>query len=113
MQARQQAIAQATEYVTRGVSALHKTFMEREIGMTVAGFKDFLLDVAKSQTDQTLAKSLYGTLTAQQKNGIHQLADIIVNKIVGQVSLRLKDGSVRDDHVLDALRRLYRQRGNN
>ena len=112
MHARQQAVAQAEEYVTRGVNALHKTFAEREIGMTVAGFKDFLLDVAKTQTDQTLAKSLYGTLTAQQKHGIHQLADIIVNKVVGQVSLRLKDVSRREEHVLDTFRSLYRHPGN-
>lgn len=111
MQSRQQAVIQAREYVAQGVKSLHKTLAEREIGMTVAGFKNFLLDVAKTQTDQTLAKSLYGTLTVQQRDGIHQLADIIVNKIVGQVSLRLKDASVREEHVLDAFRRLYRQRG--
>ena len=111
LNARQQAVAQAAEYIAHGVDTLHKNFVEREIGMTVAGFKNFLLDVVKAQTDQTLAKSLYGTLTVQQRDGIHQLADIIVNKIVGQVSLRLKDASVREEHVLDTFRSLYRHHG--
>ncbi len=111
LQARQQAVAQAMEYVAQGINTLHKSFIEREIGMSVAGFKNFLSDVIKAQTDQTLAKSLYGTLTVQQRDGIHQLADIIVNKIVGQVSLRLKDASVREEHVLYTFRHLYRHPG--
>ena len=108
---RQQAVTQAAEFVARGIDTLRQTFIEREIGTTVADFKHFLRDVVKSQTDQTLAKSLYGTLTSQQKEGIHQLADIIVNKIVGQVSLRLKDASHQQEHVLDTFRSLYRQHG--
>ncbi len=112
MQARRRAAAQAEEHVARGVAALHKTFIAREVGMAVAGFKDFLRHVAQTQTDQTLAKSLYGTLTTQQKDGIQQLTDIIVNKIVGQVSLRLKDASQREEHVLTAFRALYRPRDN-
>lgn len=111
LHARQQAVAQAAEYVAHGVASLRQTCVEREIGVTVAGFKDFLHSVVKAQTDQTLAKSLYGTLTVQQKDGIHQLADIIVNKIVGQVSIRLKATSLPKEQVLDVFRRLYHRPG--
>ena len=111
--ARQQAVAQAAAYIAQGVNALDKNFVEREIGMTVAGFKNFLLDVVRAQTDQTLAKSLYGTLSVQQRDGINQLADIIVNKIVGQVSVRLKDAARHEEHVLATFRDLYQHPSNN
>lgn len=111
LNARQQAVTQAEEFVARGIDALRKTSIEREIGTTVADFKNFLHTVVKTQTDQTLAKSLYGSLTAQQKEGINHLADIIVNKIVGQVSMCLKNTPLPREHVLDTLRSLYRHPG--
>lgn len=113
LNARQQAVAQAAVYIAQGVNALDKNFVEREIGMTVAGFKNFLLDVVRAQTDQTLAKSLYGTLSVQQRDGINQLADIIVNKIVGQVSVRLKDAARHEERVLATFRDLYQHPSNN
>lgn len=113
LNARQQAVAQAAVYIAQGVDALNKNFVEREIGMTVAGFKSFLLDVVRAQTDQTLAKSLYGTLSVQQRDGINQLADIIVNKIVGQVSMRLKDAARHEEHVLATFRHLYQHPSGN
>lgn len=113
LNARQQAVAQAAVYIAQGVDALNKNFIEREIGMTVAGFKSFLLDVVRAQTDQTLAKSLYGTLSVQQRDGINQLADIIVNKIVGQVSMRLKDAARHEEHVLATFRQFYQHPSGN
>lgn len=105
--ARQQASGQAAELVEQGVKALQKTFVAREVGLTVAAFKNFLDDLVKSQTDQTLAKSVFGTLTHQQREGIHKLAEIIVNKIVGRVSVRLKNASAEQEQLLTVFRSLY------
>lgn len=105
--ARQQSSVQALAFVEQGVKALQKTFIAREVGLTVAGFKSFLHDLVRNQTDQTLAKSMFGTLTPQQREGIHKLSEIIVNKIVGRVSVQLKDASSEQEQLLTVFRNLY------
>lgn len=104
--ARQQASQQAISLIDKGTANVEKTFIEREIGSAVANFKNFLQQLIKNQTERTLAKSLFDSLTSQQKEALHNLSEIIVNKVVGQVSVQLKD-STADEHQLVAFRKLF------
>ena len=104
--ARQQASQQAISLIDKGTANVEKTFVEREIGLAVANFKNFLQQLIKNQTERTLAKSLFDSLTSQQKEALHNLSEIIVNKVVGQVSVQLK-GSTADEHQLVAFRKLF------
>ena len=105
-EARQQAVSDALQFVEKGVDSLRKHFTEREIGATVAEFKNFLLTLVEKQTSQTLSKSTYVSLTPQQRAGIQQLTDVIVNKIVGQVSMHLKDSQLEKQQVLNLFQKL-------
>lgn len=104
--AREQASRQALSLIDKGTANVEKIFVEREIGSAVANFKNFLQQLIKNQTERTLAKSLFDSLTVQQKEALHNLSEIIVNKVVGQVSVQLKD-STADEHQLVAFRKLF------
>ena len=104
--AREQASQQAISLIDKGTTNVEKTFIEREIGSAVANFKNFLQQLIKNQTERTLAKSLFDSLTVQQKEALHNLSEIIVNKVVGQVSVQLKD-STADENQLIAFRKLF------
>lgn len=104
--ARKQASQQAVTLIDKGTANVEKTFIEREIGSAVANFKNFLQQLIKNQTERTLAKSLFDSLTIQQKEALHNLSEIIVNKVVGQVSVQLKD-TTTDENQLVAFRKLF------
>lgn len=103
---RQSAVVQAMQYVEQGVEAIHRSLAAREAGVTVAQFKGFLQQLANKQTQLTLAKADYDSLTEQQREGIVDLADTIVDKIVGSIGLQLKSASEQRQHILTLMQKL-------
>jgi glutamyl-tRNA reductase len=104
---RRREIASVQEIVDDEVSRFFEALAAREVAPLVTGLRDRAEEIRRAELDRFAAR--LAELTPREREAVEGLTRGIVNKLLHEPTVRLKDaaGTARADRLADALRALF------